>query len=306
MTATASKPRFKSEKKHGLPAKAFDALQEGIQEVLDDKDWAGFLENIRKISDYSFNNRILIMFEQLRRGYPMSHWIAGKCKWRDQFKRNLKKGEFKKPIWILGPVIIKDEDTNDDVLVGFRGVRVYDVNQTEGEPLPEPDTSDMMSPIQADISPKVLDALVHTASIREPKVKVNLEVPKSDLGSAQGCCWFQDQGRANKIDVREDLNLATKISVLAHELGHAILHNRDEYENFVSPGSIKELEAESVAYLVCNHYNMDVGKRSFKYIVHHNHATDTVVQDLMKSGTRIVKAYEFITEHVDKIMEKSK
>ena len=160
MTATASKPRFKSEKKHGLPAKAFDALQEGIQEVLDDKDWAGFLENIRKISDYSFNNRILIMFEQLRRGYPMSHWIAGKCKWRDQFKRNLKKGEFKKPIWILGPVIIKDEDTDKDVLVGFRGVKVYDVNQTEGEPLPEPDTSDKMSPIQADISPKVLDAKV--------------------------------------------------------------------------------------------------------------------------------------------------
>ena len=152
MTATASKPRFKSEKKHGLPAKAFDALQEGIQEVLDDKDWAGFLENIRKISDYSFNNRRLIMFEQLRRGYPMSHWIAGKCKWRDQFKRNLKKGEFKKPIWILGPVIIKDEDTDKDVLVGFRGVKVYDVNQTEGEPLPEPDTSDMMSPIQADMS----------------------------------------------------------------------------------------------------------------------------------------------------------
>ena len=88
------------------------------------------------------------------------------------------------------------------------------------------------------------------------------------------------------------------VSIMAHELGHAILHNRDEYLEHDS-SSIKELEAESVAYLVCSHYGLDLGQRSFKYIVTHNIASDDVVSDLLRSGDRIFRAYEEITKTVD-------
>ena len=122
------------------------------------------------------------------------------------------------------------------------------------------------------------------------------------MGGAHGRCWFQNQGRASKIEILEGLNLATQVSVLVHELGHAILHNRDEYSEH-DAASIKELEAESVAYLVCSHYGMDLGSRSFRYIVHHDHASDDVVADLLKSGDRIFKAYSEIISVVDPKLE---
>jgi len=92
------------------------------------------------------------------------------------------------------------------------------------------------------------------------------------------------------------------VSVMAHELGHAILHNRDEYQEHDS-SSIKELEAESVAYLVCSHYGIDLGQRSFQYIVHHNTASDDVVADLLKSGDRIFRAYEEIIKITDEYLK---
>ena len=85
---------------------------------------------------------------------------------------------------------------------------------------------------------------------------------------------------------------------MSHELGHALLHGANDYRRH-TPGSIKELEAESVAYLVCSYYNIDLGQRTFKYIVHHNTATDDVVEELSKSGERIFKAYEKIVKRAD-------
>ena len=98
--------------------------------------------------------------------------------------------------------------------------------------------------------------------------------------------------------------MATTVSVLAHELGHAILHNRDEYQEHDS-SSIKELEAESVAYLVCSYYGVDLGSRSFQYIVHHGTASDDVVADLLKSGDRIFRAYDEIVTAVDQVLKSS-
>jgi hypothetical protein len=128
-----------------------------------------------------------------------------------------------------------------------------------------------------------------------------LTIGEEELGRALGRCWFENSGRASRIELRSDLNTATMISVLAHELGHAILHNRDEYQEHDS-SSIKELEAESVAYLVCSYYGLDLGGRSFAYIVHHNVASDDVVADVLKSGDRIFRAYQEIIETVDQLM----
>ncbi len=289
-----------------VPEKALEALKDGIQSVLDSKDWTGFLSAIRSIHDYSFNNKLLIMMAQWKRGYSVSPFVAGARKWNEKFNRQLKKGEYVNPIWILAPVMIKKTDEHGNVIcrpdgtpeqvpIRFRGVKVYDHNQTEGDPLPEPDTSGMMAQLEGSISSAVMDGMVAVAKRRNVEV---CRASKQDLGSALGRCWFANQGRASKIEIGEDLNEITAVTVMAHELGHAILHNRDEYQEHDS-SSIKELEAESVAYLVCSYYGVDLGCRSFQYIVHHNTASDDVVADLLKSGDRIFRAYEEIIKTVD-------
>lgn len=292
-----------------VPDKALEALKEGIQSVLDSKDWVGFLSAIRKIHDYSFNNKLLIMLAQNKRGWPFSPLVAGRTKWNQKFNRQLKEGEFNKPIWILAPILIDKRDDGGQVLltadgtpqkiaIRFRGVKVFDHHQTHGDPIPEPDISTMMAPVEGDISRSVMDGMISFANQR--KVKIVCDVPEETMGGALGRCWFENAGRASKIEILAGMNLATTVSVMAHELGHAILHNRDEYQEHDS-SSIKELEAESVAYLVCSHYGVDLGRRSFQYIVHHNTASDDVVAELLKSGDRIFRAYEEITTMVDKL-----
>jgi len=296
-----------------VPEKALEALKEGIQSVLDSKDWAGFLSAIRQIHDYSFNNRLLIMLGQTKRGWPFSPLVAGKTKWQTKFNRNIKKDEFVKPIWIIAPVLINKSDENGNPIVKadgttekipirFRGVRVYDHHQTEGEEIPTPDTSAMMDQLDCEVSDQVLDGMISVA--RRRQVQVLQDVPEVEMGAALGRCWFQNNGRADKIEIKSGLNLATKVSVLAHELGHAILHNRDEYQEHDS-SSIKELEAESVAYLVCSYYGVDLGGRSFSYIVNHDLASDDIVADLLRSGDRILKAYQTIVEESDAYIQKT-
>ena len=293
-----------------IPEKALEALKDGIQSVLDSKDWTGFLSAIRSIHDYSFNNKLLIMMAQSKRGYSISPFVAGAKKWNEKFNRQLKKGEFVNPIWILAPILIKKTDEHGNVIcradgtpeqvpVRFRGVKVYDHNQTEGDPLPEPDTTGMMAQLEGNISVDVMNGMVAVAKRRSVEV---CRAPKEELGSALGRCWFANQGRASKIEISADLNEITAVTVMAHELGHAILHNRDEYQEHDS-SSIKELEAESVAYLVCSHYGVDLGCRSFQYIVHHNTASDDVVADLLKSGDRIFRAYEEIIKITDEYLK---
>jgi len=292
-----------------VPEKALEALKDGIQSVLDSKDWTGFLSAIRCIHDYSFNNKLLIMMAQHKRGWAFSPFVAGARKWNDKFNRQLKKGEFTNPIWILAPVLIKKTDENGQVLcradgtpeqvpIRFRGVKVYDHHQTEGDPIPEPDTTGMMAQLEGNISSHVMDGMVAVAKRRSVEVQ---RCSAADLGAALGRCWFANQGRASKIEISSELNEITAVSVMAHELGHAILHNRDEYHEHDS-SSIKELEAESVAYLVCSHYGVDLGCRSFQYIVHHNTASDDVVADLLKSGDRIFRAYEEIIKTTDEYL----
>jgi len=293
-----------------VPDKALEALTNGIQSILDSKDWGGFLNAIKQIHDYSFNNRLLIMFEQLKRGYSVSSFVAGKTKWNDKFNRQLKEGEFNKPIWILAPVLIDKRDENGNVIyksdgepfkvaIRFKGVRVYDQNQTHGDPIPEVNTKEIFTELTDKVSVNLWDSFVKFAMQRN--IVVNAQASKEEMGGAYGRCWFQNEGRASKIEILDDMNLATKVSVMAHELAHALLHNRDEYLEHDS-SSIKELEAESVAYLVCSYYNINLSNRSFQYIVHHNAASDDVVSDLLRSGARIITAYEEIINKVDGLL----
>ena len=195
------------------------------------------------------------------------------------------------------PILNKDGKPIINFMMFF-AVKVFDYRDTEGEPLPErPDTSHVMKNMEGDAMPGLLEGLCKVAEARN--VEIIRNVPEAEMEGAHGRCWFTgENGRASKIKLKEGLSILSEIHTLAHELGHSILHNRDEYEEHKST-SIKELEAESVAMLVCNSYDIETCKCSFDYIMGHNTKNKDVQESMLTAGDRIYKAHKEITTIVD-------
>ena len=288
-----------------LPTEQQELLLEGVTVALD--NWQGYMDCMSKIPDYSANNTILIMLQQIKRKRDFSPMVRGYKTWIKDFKRHVVKGT--KGYKILAPVmvpLVKDgqkvfRDDGKPVMrpANFRAISVFDHRDTEGEPLPQrPDTSHVMAQQDGKVDYMLLNGLLEVAKAR--KVAVNRCVSKDELGTAHGCCWFMNEdGTASKIDLREDLTEVTEVTVLIHELAHSILHNRDEYEGH-SPLSIKELEAESTAYLVAKRYGIDTSAKAFDYIIGHNLKDPDLKTTMLDAGTRINKAYKEIITIVDK------
>ena len=288
-----------------LPTEQQELLLEGVTMALD--NWKGYMDCMSKIPDYSANNTILIMLQQIKRKRDFSPMVRGYKTWIKDFKRHVVKGT--KGYKILAPVmvpLVKDgqkvfRDDGKPVMrpANFRAISVFDHRDTEGEPLPQkPDTSHVMAQQDGKVDYMLLNGLLEVAKAR--KVSVNRCVSKDELGTAHGCCWFTNEdGTASKIDLREDLTEITEVTVLIHELAHSILHNRDEYEGH-SPLSIKELEAESTAYLVAKRYGIDTSAKAFDYIIGHNLKDPDLKTTMLDAGTRINKAYKEIITIVDK------
>jgi hypothetical protein len=287
MTTTTKESKAKKSKLDRLPEDMQKFLCDGIAEAM--KDWGGFLRMSQKFTTYSFNNTMLIWIQQLSRELEPSSQVAGYKAWQTKFKRQVKKGA--KCIRILAPRPVNK--------MMFRAVKVFDYRETEGEPLPErPDTSHVMKNIEGDAMPGLLEGLCKVAEARN--VEIIRNVPEAEMRGAHGECWFTgENGTASKIKLKEGLSILSEIHTLAHELGHSILHNRDEYEKHKST-SIKELEAESVAMLVCNSYDIETCKCSFDYIMGHNTKNKDVQESMLNAGDRIYKAHKEITTIVDK------
>jgi len=294
-----------------LPTEQQELLLEGVTVALD--NWKGYMDCMSKIPDYSANNTILIMLQQIKRKRDFSPMVRGYKTWIKDFKRHVVKGT--KGYKILAPVmvpLVKDgqkvfRDDGKPVMrpANFRAISVFDHRDTEGEPLPQkPDTSHVMAQQDGKVDNMLMNGLLKVAKAR--KVTVNRSVSKDELGTAHGCCWFTNEdGTASKIDLREDLTEVTEVTVLIHELAHSILHNRDEYEGH-SPLSIKELEAESTAYLVAKHYGIDTSAKAFDYIIGHNLKDPDLKTTMLDAGTRINKAYKEIITIVDKYLKDKK
>jgi len=309
MTTTTKESKAKKSKLDRLPEDMQKFLCDGIAEAM--KDWGGFLRMSQKFTTYSFNNTMLIWIQQLKRELEPSSQVASYKSWQTNFKRQVKKGS--KCIRIIAPRPIKKmgEDgkpiLNKDgkpiiKFIMFAGINVFDYRDTEGEPLPEkPDTSHVMKNIEGDAMPGLLEGLCKVAEARN--VEIIRNVPEAEMGGAHGECWFTgENGTASKIKLKEGLSILSEIHTLAHELGHSILHNRDEYEEHKST-SIKELEAESVAMLVCNSYDIETCKCSFDYIMGHNTKNKDVQESMLNAGDRIYKAHKEITTIVDKYLK---
>jgi antirestriction protein ArdC len=229
-----------------------------------------FLAAMARFHDYSFGNVMLIVSQR-----PGATQVAGYRAWQ-KLGRQVRKGE--KGITIMAPMLFKPKDANgtdEDAFLRFRAVSVFDIAQTDGDALPEP-------PRVSGDPGKHWDQL--TRFVEAEGIALRYE----SLGSTQG------QSRGGTIALSVELDNAERFSVLVHELAHELMHQGPNRPDPRPPKSVRELEAESVAFVVCTAVGMKTGTASSDYI--QSHGGDAVL--LGKSLQRVQKTAERILGHL--------
>jgi hypothetical protein len=228
-----------------------DRLCQAVESLVSGEDWKKMLDLSRRFHAYSANNCFLILAQR-----PDATRVAGYRTWTS-VGRHVQKGE--RGIAILAPCVYRARpvDENDErdhpelakVLRGFRVVHVFDVAQTDGEPI-------------ADVAPVLLEdvALASLWHKLADQVAANgYRLSRGDCRPANG----QTNYATRTVVVRDDLSSAQATKTLAHELAHVLLHDGSEHG---APRSIVETEAESVAYLVCQSAGVVTDDYSFPYL----------------------------------------
>lgn len=270
---------------------ALAQLDAGVAALCNSDQWQEYLDFSRKFYGYSARNTVLIHTQM--RGASR---VAGYHKWQ-VMGRQVKKGE--KAIVILAPLIKKAEISAADgssaagtmeqetetKLVGFRTVSVFDISQTEGEPLPE-----VVTRLTGQAPEGVINRL--ETAIRDKGIVLRYEpIP----GSTNGYYVHGTKGGAGEIVVDADLAPAQRAKTLAHELAHSILHAEATTADTDRP--VAEIEAESTAYIVMQELGIDSGSYSFGYVASWgggDHARDATLASI----TRIRTAVDEITDQL--------
>lgn len=242
---------------------SINLLAAATDEAAQSEAFQNWLATFNKFHTYSFRNQFLIALQR-----PDATRVAGYHKWIE-LKRFVRKGE--RGIGILAPIISKDKDTGTDVCRGFTGATVFDVSQTDGEPLPTIDWQ--ASEINAELQSK----LIKFADSKGIKVSTNL------TGAALGVSYG---GSIN-------LQANAGTSVLIHELAHEILHRGAERAELTREQ--KELEAETTAFVVSQYFGLDTIKSAANYLASWHGESKSIVERM----TRIAKAASEIITAVE-------
>ena len=275
-----------------------DRLETGIQELFESERYKAYLTSMAKFHSYSFNNTLLIAMQG-------GQLVAGYNKWRDDFHRNVKRGE--KGIKILAPAPYKvkkevpkldeqgqpvmDKDGNpvtekkEIQVPAFKIVFVFDVSQTEGEPLPSIGVDELAGNVEQ--YEDFFKALEQTS----PVPMAFEDIP----GGSHGYYHLIDK----RIAIQENMSELQTLKTAIHEIAHAKLHAIDPEapvtEQADRPDSrTREVQAESVAYAVCQHYGLDTSDYSFGYVAGWSSGKD--LKELRASLETIrATAHELIT-----------
>ena len=275
-----------------------DRLETGIQELFESERYKAYLTSMAKFHSYSFNNTLLIAMQG-------GQLVAGYNKWRDDFHRNVKRGE--KGIKILAPAPYKvkkevpkldeqgqpvmDKDGNpvtekkEIQVPAFKIVSVFDVSQTEGEPLPSIGVDELAGNVEQ--YEDFFKALEQTS----PVPMAFEDIP----GGSHGYYHLTEK----RIAIQENMSELQTLKTAIHEIAHAKLHAIDPEapvtEQADRPDSrTREVQAESVAYAVCQHYGLDTSDYSFGYVAGWSSGKD--LKELRASLETIrATAHELIT-----------
>jgi len=243
-------------------------LEKGVKDIFDGANYQQYLNFCAKLPRYSVNNQILIMMQK-----PDATMCQSFTNWKE-VNRHVRKGE--KGIRILAPAPYKMQKEQDKVdasgkavldkdgepvketvevtINAFKPVSTFDISQTEGEPIPTPGVDELTGSVEG------YETLL--AAIKEV-VPVPISFEQIDSG-AKGFYHLEE----NRIVVQEGMSEAQTVKTLLHEASHQALHSKEAMDSAGEKKSKnqKETEAESVAYVVCQHYGIDTSDYSFPYV----------------------------------------
>ena len=263
-------------------------LQTGLEEYATSEKYRDLLRVMSLFHNYSDNNCLLIALQ-----CPHASYVAGYTSWRNNFHRQVKKGE--KAIRIISPIKYKkkNEEDEEEERIGFKSASVFDISSTYQIPDMEPvqiGVSDLQGHIE-----NYKDFLHAFQSVSPVPVDFRLFD-----GDARG--YYSDTEKI--IVVQDGMTERQSVKTLIHEIAHAMLHTKEQLQECKKDRKQKELEAESVAYIVCEHYGFDSEDYSFPYIVGW---VGTGFQDILKeSMTVIQKTADQIIIGVNKYFENNK
>jgi len=247
-----------------------ERLEQGVKEIFTSERYTEYLNIMSKFHNYSFNNTLLITMQK-----PEATLVAGYQAWQKKFNRHVKRGE--KGIQIIAPAPIREKQEiekidpvtkepviGDDgqpeteivemVIPRFRVTTVFDVSQTEGEPIAELEVPELTGSVQ--FYDTFMEALQNISPV--PIRMMEIE------GEAKGY-YHQTE---KYIAIQENMSNVQTMKTGVHEVSHALLHDREvmDAEGILKDRTTKEVEAESIAYIVCNHFGLDTSEYSFTYI----------------------------------------
>ena len=285
-------------------------IEQGIQELFESEKYMRYLSVMSRFHRYSVNNTMLIYMQK-----PDATLVAGYNKWKNQFERHVKKGEH--GITIIAPTPFKkkieeqklDPDTKAPMLDAegkiimeereveipmFRPVKVFDVSQTDGKPLPE---------LASSLSGNVQNYEIFMEALRR-----SAPVPLSVEPMAANMDGYFSPDR-QRIAIREGMSEVQTVSAAVHEIAHSKLHNYAKAQEEAARAGDKEppqkkdrnteeVEAESISYAVCQYYGIQTGENSFGYIA--TWSQDKTLPELRASLETINKAAGELISDIDR------
>lgn len=281
-------------------------IEQGVKNIYTSDKYKKYLQFISKFHNYSFNNTILIVSQ-----FPTASLIAGYTSWNRDFKRYVNKGE--KAIKILAPYdtfvkqTIDKKDVNGNFvfdengnkiqeeiqikILKFRLVNVFDISQTSGEPLPEL-VSDLKG--TSDVINILRDSIIEICEI-----PIEFTSPQQDKTLQEGAKGYYSI-TDNKIVINNELEDLQIVKTLAHEYIHSLLHKDISIRKTQSQ---REIEAESLAFILCNHFGIDTSDYSFAYIASYSEMDQSFLKQTL---LEIKKEANNIIEKIEPIFERRK
>lgn len=230
-------------------------LEDGVKAVYNSEEYKRYLDFMGRFYDYSVNNIILIMMQK-----PEASLVAGYKAWQSKFNRQVRKGE--KGITIIAPcphkykkdVVLADGTTEEHEFnwTSFRAVSVFDVSQTDGEEIPD----GVCKELNGDVA--------DYESLKAKLVAVSpVPIAFEDIDNGANGYFKLDEKR---IVVKEGMSEQQTIKTTIHEIAHSILHDKDNGADKEADKHTREVQAESIAYSVCQAIGLDTSDYSFGYI----------------------------------------
>ena len=285
-------------------------IEQGIKELFESEKYMRYLSVMSRFHRYSVNNTMLIYMQK-----PDATLVAGYNKWKNQFERHVKRGEH--GITIIAPTPFKkkieeqklDPDTKAPMLDQdgkvimeereveipmFRPVKVFDVSQTDGKPLPE---------LASTLSGSVQNYEAFMEALRRSApVPLSVEPMAANMDGY----FSPDQQR---IAIRTGMSEVQTVSAAVHEIAHSKLHNYAKAQEEAARAGDKEppkkkdrnteeVEAESISYAVCQYFGIQTGENSFGYIA--NWSQGKELPELRASLETINKAAGELIADIDR------